>query len=96
MQQANNAMQLTKQRSSLSFRDYLPPLTLAVGWNDTPTPGFNVNTGGLLFALERLKMCFDAFLLLACSYIWFPRVSGIGSYIASLNHYLTTCIFVHA
>ncbi len=33
----------------------------------------------LVIRWERLKVCFDAFLLLACSYIWFPRVSGIGS-----------------
>lgn len=25
---------------------------------------------------ERLKVCFDAFLLLACSYIWFPKLVG--------------------
>ena len=35
----------------------------------------------LVVRWERLKACFDAFLLLATSYIWFPRVSGIGSYI---------------
>jgi hypothetical protein len=32
----------------------------------------------LVVRWERLKVCFDAFLLLACSYIWFPEVSGIG------------------
>ena len=34
----------------------------------------------LVVRWERLKVCFDAFLLLACFYIWFPRVSGIGSW----------------
>ena len=34
----------------------------------------------LVVRWERLKVCFDAFLRLACSYIWFPRVSGIGSW----------------
>ncbi len=33
----------------------------------------------LVVRWERLKVCFDAFLLLATSYIWFPRVSGINS-----------------
>ncbi len=33
----------------------------------------------LVVRWERLKVCFDAFLLLACCYLWFPRVSGIGS-----------------
>ena len=33
----------------------------------------------LVVRWERLKACFDAFLLLACCYIWFSRVSGIGS-----------------
>lgn len=30
----------------------------------------------LVVRWERLKVCFDAFLLLACSYIWFPRLVG--------------------
>ncbi|MBD2309637.1 transposase [Chroococcidiopsis sp. FACHB-1243] len=30
----------------------------------------------LVVRWERLKACFDAFLLLACSYIWFPKLVG--------------------
>ena len=30
----------------------------------------------LVVRWERLKVCFDAFLLLACSYIWFPKLVG--------------------
>ena len=30
----------------------------------------------LVVRWERLKICFDAFLLLACSYIWFPKLVG--------------------
>jgi IS5 family transposase len=30
----------------------------------------------LVVRWERLKMCFDAFLLLATSYIWFPKLVG--------------------
>lgn len=30
----------------------------------------------LVVRWERLKACFDAFLLLACCYIWFPRLVG--------------------
>ena len=30
----------------------------------------------LVVRWERLKVCFDAFLLLATSYIWFPRLVG--------------------
>lgn len=30
----------------------------------------------LVVRWERLKMCFDAFLLLACSYIWFSKLVG--------------------
>ena len=30
----------------------------------------------LVVRWERLKICFDAFLLLACCYIWFPRLLG--------------------
>jgi len=30
----------------------------------------------LVVRWERLPVCFDAFLLLACSYIWFPKLVG--------------------
>jgi IS5 family transposase len=30
----------------------------------------------LVVRWERLKACFDAFLLLACCYIWFPKLVG--------------------
>ena len=30
----------------------------------------------LVVRWERLSVCFDAFLLLACSYIWFPKLVG--------------------
>ena len=30
----------------------------------------------LVVRWERLKVCFDAFLLLATSYIWFPKLVG--------------------
>ena len=30
----------------------------------------------LVVRWERLKVCFDAFLLLACCYIWFPKLVG--------------------
>ena len=30
----------------------------------------------LVVRWERLKICFDAFLLLACSYLWFSRLVG--------------------
>lgn len=30
----------------------------------------------LVVCWERLKVCFDAFLLLACSYIWFSKLVG--------------------
>jgi len=60
-----------KKLQGRPIRDVVPPYQ-----QERSFSWFQRKYRRLVVRWERLKMCFDAFLLLACSYIWFPKLVG--------------------